>query len=327
MALKRFDRIFALDRLLKERRTPVPLPSIEQTLECSPATAKRAIQALRDYLNAPIEYHREQRGYYYKPEADGEIRFELPGLWLNDSELYALLASHQLLGSIQPGLLTEHIAPLRMRIEKLLESGTSQSRFEASRRIRILQSAARPANLENFRTIAVAVITRKRLKILYHGRALDRTTKRSISPQRFVYYRDNWYLDAWCHLRAALRTFSLDRIHPLPCADTPADEIPEDERDRFQIDSYGIFSGIPAHSALLRFTPKAARWVADESWHPQQQVQVLEDGGLELRIPYNNSTELIMDILKYGPDVEVLEPESLRMAVAERLKEALKKYE
>ncbi|MCI0733916.1 MAG: YafY family transcriptional regulator, partial [Methylococcaceae bacterium] len=320
-------RIFALDRLLKQRRNPVSLPSIEQTLECSPATAKRAIQALRDYLNAPVEYDRAQRGYYYKPEADGEIRFELPGLWLNDSELYALLASYQLLGGFQPGLLTEHIAPLRARIEKLLDSAAPQSRFDAGRRIRMLQSAARPANLENFRTIATAVIARKRLKILYHGRAQDRTTERSVSPQRLVYYRDNWYLDAWCHLRSALRTFSLDRIHPLPYSDIPAEEIPEDTLDGFQAESYGIFSGSPGHRALLRFTPKSARWVADESWHPQQQAKILEDGGFELRIPYSNPTELVMDILKYGPDVEVLEPESLRKAVSDRLKEALKRYE
>ncbi|MGH8548298.1 MAG: helix-turn-helix transcriptional regulator [Methylococcales bacterium] len=325
--MKRFDRIFALDMLLKQRRTPVPLSNIEQILECSPATAKRAIQALRDYLNAPIEYDREQRGYYYQPSADGEIRFELPGLWLNDSELYALLASYQLLSNIQPGLLEEHIAPLRARIEKLLDSGPLKSSIEAGRRIRILQLAARPANLENFRNITLAVIARKRLKILYHGRALDRTTERSVSPQRLVYYRDNWYLDAWCHLRSALRTFSVDRIQPLACPDTPADEIPDETLDCFQADSYGIFSGTPEHRALLRFTPKAARWVADESWHPQQQARILKDGELELHIPYGNPTELIMDILKYGSDVEVLAPETLRTAVADRLREALKRYE
>ncbi|MGH8555906.1 MAG: helix-turn-helix transcriptional regulator [Methylococcales bacterium] len=325
--MKRIDRIYVLDRLLKQRRTPVPLSRIEQTLECSPATAKRAIQALRDYLNAPIEYDREQRGYYYKPCADGEIRFELPGLWLNDSELYALLTSYQLLSNVQPGLLEEHIAPLRARIEKLLDSGPLKSSIEAGRRIRILQSAARPANLENFRKIALALIARKRLKILYHGRARDKTTERSISPQRLVYYRDNWYLDAWRHLRSALRTFSVDRIQPLRCEDSTATEIPDEELVQLLTESYGIFSGIPDHLAVLQFTARAARWVADESWHPRQQSRILHDGALELQIPYNNPTELIMDILKYGSDVEVLAPETLRTAVFDRLKEALKKYE
>ncbi len=324
--MKRFDRIFALDRLFKQRRILVPLSRIEQTLECSPAIAKRTIQALRDHLNAPIAYDRDQRSYYYKPGADGEIRFELPGLWLNDSELYALLASSQLLGNIQPGLLKEHIAPLRARIEKLLDSGAQQN-TNATRRIRILQSAARPANLENFCNIALAVIARKRLKILYHGRARDKTTERSVSPQRLVYYRDNWYLDGWRHLRSALRTFSVDRIRPLPCTNTLADENPDEALDQFQADSYGIFSGTPAHQAVLRFTPKTARWAADESWHHKQQSRILDDGGLELCVPYNDSTELIMEILKCDPEVIVLAPEILRTVVAEWLREALKNYE
>ena len=32
-------------------------------------------------------------------------------------------------------------------------------------------------------------------------------------------------------------------------------------------------------------------------------------------MPYSDDRELVMDILKYGPDVEVLEPEALRAAL------------
>jgi predicted DNA-binding transcriptional regulator YafY len=78
--------------------------------------------------------------------------------------------------------------------------------------------------------------------------------------------------------------------------------------------------------AVLRFTPERARWVADEHWHPQQQSQSLEDGSYELRIPYSDPRELVMDILKHGEEVKVISPESLRDAVAERLKNALRHY-
>jgi len=66
--------------------------------------------------------------------------------------------------------------------------------------------------------------------------------------------------------------------------------------------------------------------VADEHWHPQQQSLVLEDGCYELRIPYADPRELIMDILKYEPDVDVIEPKSLRQLVHERLASALAQY-
>ena len=74
-------------------------------------------------------------------------------------------------------------------------------------------------------------------------------------------------------------------------------------------------------------TVKRARWVADESWHPKQKSQYLEDGSYQLEIPYGNPTELIMDILKYGADVEVISPKTLRQQVRQALKKAIKQYE
>ena len=66
--------------------------------------------------------------------------------------------------------------------------------------------------------------------------------------------------------------------------------------------------------------------VADEQWHPRQEGQVLADGGYEPRVPYNQRQELMMDILKYGPDVEVIGPAALREQVAAALREAAKQY-
>jgi predicted DNA-binding transcriptional regulator YafY len=66
--------------------------------------------------------------------------------------------------------------------------------------------------------------------------------------------------------------------------------------------------------------------VADERWHPKQQGQFLTDGRYELQIPFRDPTELVMDVLRYGPDVEVVAPESLRNLVVERLKKALAQY-
>ncbi len=60
--MDRFDRIFELNRLLQSARHPVSRRRIEQELECSRATAKRIVDDLRIYLNAPIVYDRERNG-------------------------------------------------------------------------------------------------------------------------------------------------------------------------------------------------------------------------------------------------------------------------
>ena len=47
------------------------------------------------------------------------------------------------------------------------------------------------------------------------------------------------------------------------------------------------------------------------------------DGSYRLRLPYTDPTELVMDILRHVPEVEVLGPEGLRALVEEKLRAAL----
>ncbi|AKH20923.1 helix-turn-helix transcriptional regulator [Sedimenticola thiotaurini] len=320
--MDRFDRIFDLHKLLSNARYPVPRQRIEQELECSRATAKRIIEAMRLYLNAPIRYNRELNGYYYDPD-DGEM-YELPGVWFNSSELHALLSAQQLLQNVQPGLLEQQLAPLKSRIESLLSAQGMGAR-SLSQRVRILRAASRPAG-EQFQTISTALAQERQLRISYYQRNSDQTSQRTVSPQRLTYYRDNWYLDAWCHLREGLRTFALDAIENARLLPDTATRIDEATLDQHFNASYGIFSGEAEQTAHLRFHPLRARWVARETWHPQQQGRFTDTGHYELKFPYGKEQELLMDILKYGADVEVLAPHSLRQQVQQQLTKALHQY-
>lgn len=318
-----FDRIYRLHKILRHARRPVPSRRLREELECSRATINRIIREMRDYLGAPIEYDHKSNGYHYLKT--GEHPFELPGLWFNASELYALLAAQQLLANVQPGLLDGQLTPLRERIEQIL-SARHSPKTEIGRRVRIMRMSGRRLESEHFRTVASAVLTRRLLHIVYHGRARDRITERDISPQRLVYYRDNWYLDAWDHGKRSLRSFSIDRIREVRNFAQPAKDIPDARLDAHFASSYGIFAGRPRRQAVLRFTRERTRWVSDEVWHPQQQAVHLADGGYQLSIPYADERELTLDILKYGPDVEVIAPPSLRRTVQDRLRKALARY-
>lgn len=321
--MDRFDRIFRLHQILAGRRTPISRRELQDELHCSRATVGRLIEDMRLYLRAPIEYDRELNGYRY--DRAKEEMYELPGLWLNSSELFALLVSEKLLAEVQPGLLAPQLAPLRERIHEILRL-RRVGHPEMERRVRILQIATRPTDLEKFQKIATALLDRKQLHIFYRGRARDEFTERDVSPQRLVYYRDNWYLDAWCHLRKGLRSFSVDRMEPRYIDSAPAREIPEEALTKHFTAAYGIFAGPADKTAILRFGTNAAKWVADEHWHAKQVGAMLKSGEYELRVPYGNPTELIMDILKYGEEVEVIAPAALRREVARRLRAASDRY-
>ena len=77
-----------------------------------------------------------------------------------------------------------------------------------------------------------------------------------------------------------------------------------------------------ATSPRCAFQAQAAPWVSREQWHPDQHGRWLDDGRYELDLPYADETEIVMDILRQGPQVEVVRPASLRKRVGDRLREA-----
>jgi len=322
--MDRTERFYKIEHLLAERRA-VPVKVFLEELEVSLATFKRDIEYLRSRLHAPIEWDRGAGGYRFAEAARGTRRHELPGLWFNASEIYALLTMQHLLAGLEPGLLAPHVQPLLTRLRTLL-SGDDHSPREIERRIRIIRIAARPVKLQFFELAATATLRRRRLAVTYWARSSDQTTERELSPQRLVFYRGNWYLDAWCHLREDLRSFSVDGFRRAGLLEARAKNVAEAGLDAHLASGYGIYAGKRTEWARLRFSPTAARWVAAEEWHPKQKSRTEPDGAYVLEVPYSGDQELVMDILRHGADVEVLAPDKLRTRVKEALAAALKRY-
>jgi len=324
--MERTERFYKIQNLLRSRHF-VSTQDFMSELGISRATFKRDLEYLRDRMHAPIVYDRDQEAYGFDPAIADSRLWQLPGLWFSADELQALLTMDRLLGDLQPGVLSELIAPLRKRLKSLLESG-EHSAEDIAQRIRILSMGSRRVTPAHFRTIATAVLTRKRLKLRHQRRQDGEVIEREVSPQRLVHYRDNWYLDAWCHKRQALRTFGLDAIETaVAVPDKEVKEIGEDTLERHYASGYGIFAGTATQDAVLQFGASSARWVSRETWHPEQIGTPQLDGTYLLQFPYSQEPELVMDILKYGADVQVLAPESLRKAVAEKLRAAAKLYD
>ena len=211
--------------------------------------------------------------------------------------------------------------PLKARLSALLSAG-DHSAEEVRRRIRVIPFGARRHESKHFQLVASAVLGRERLKLTYWNRSKDETTEREVSPQRLVHYRNNWYLDAWDHLRNDLRTFALDAMRDVSITAGKVKDVSDKELDEVLASGYGIFSGKKVQWATLRFASKRARYVSLEEWHPKQRARWEKDGSYVLEVPYSSSEELTMDVLKFGQDCEVLAPIALRDAVREQHRRA-----
>ena len=261
------ERLYKLKSLLDAGQCLTKSRLLEE-LATSPATLKRDLAHLRDRMNAPIVFDRERGGWRLDRAATTVgTQYELPGLWLSAEEIHALLTMQHLLAHLDAGgLLPPHIEPMMKRLRQMLVAPGkgAPSHEELTRRIHVQTVGARQLHLPHFQSVGTALLRRQRLQIEYYGRGRNAAQPREVSPQRLIHYRDNWYLDAWCHLRQALRCFSVDTI---------------------------------------------------------RQVQVLQHKAID--VPYAELRELVMDILRHVPEVEVLGPVGLREAVMQKLRDAL----
>jgi predicted DNA-binding transcriptional regulator YafY len=77
---------------------------------------------------------------------------------------------------------------------------------------------------------------------------------------------------------------------------------------------------------LSRANPFILHWVRGELWHEGESEEVLEDGSLVKTLPASHGAEIMMEILRHGSHVEVLEPNWLREKVVGELSAAIKNY-
>ena len=314
--MNRSERFYQIDQLLAVRKV-MSRQDLLAALEVSWATLKRDLAYLRERFNAPIVFDKDAGGYRFGPPGVGTA-YELPGLWFNGDEAYALLTMHQLLCDLEPGLLAPHVAPLLSRLESIL--GREKLDFaHIANRVQIAQIGKRRKSPTQFGVISRAVLERLQLHVHHYSRENDTHSERTLSPQRIVFYRSNWYLEAWCHNRDALRRFSVDALERVTLLNDAAKDVTLPELQAAFGTSYGIYGGNGISIATLRFSVAATRWVADEEWHPDQVGSLDAQGRYVLEIPFAEPTELLMDILRHGHHVEVLEPPALRQAVMDTI--------
>lgn len=332
--MDRTERFYKIERLLRSRGC-VSFDSLQAELSVSPATLKRDLQYLRDRMGAPIAYDRADNGYRFEAPVTGAARavsHELPGMWFSERELHALLTMHQLMAGLDDdGVLARHLQPMMDRLQGLLGADETEAR-ELVRRVKLIGTARRRVPSQHFELLGSALVQRKRVWLRYFKRSDRTTSEREVSPQRLVNYRNTWYLDAWCHASEGLRRFALDAVRQARALDTRAKPVALKDLEAELDAGYGIYGGADAKVkwATLVFEPDAAQWVANEEWHPQQTSRWLGaaegEGRYELKVPYVEATELMMDILRHGDSVRVVGDKALAAAVTLRLNQAAALY-
>lgn len=303
--MDKHDRIQKLHRILSARRYPVPIKVLAEELECSEKTARRCIDDLQSNTHAPIEYCPNSKGWHYT----GNAIHELPGTWFTSKELQAFMAMLQLMEQLPSSPISDELKQLEQKFCKLIDSRNLSS-DSIQNKIKFLASNSRQIATPLFQSVAKYTFNETSFKIEYEDSSQNIST-RSISPLQLVYYRENWYLDAWCHFRHGLRSFMVARIKTVRPTTETYIKVKKDVMQKHYAGAYGIFAGEAVNIAIIKFTPPLALEASSKTWHPQQQSRWQDDQYI-LELPYGDDRELIRDILHYGANVQILGPPELK---------------
>ncbi len=192
------------------------------------------------------------------------------------------------------------------KLGELLPDGVS-IRLDAMADMLSILPAVRPYyDPESFCALTTAVACRHRVEMVYWTASRNETTRRTFDPYDLVLIEDGWYAVGYCHLRAEVRTFAVQRVRSLRATgetfDRPAD---------FRLEDYmrGCFRPSAATviiEVVLRFTPDVAGRIAEKQWHPSQTIEHQPDGSLIVRFRLSSLVEVKRWAMYWGEACEVM---------------------
>lgn len=316
-----YERFIWFHKQVKEDAYP-NASILAHNFELSRKTAQRDIQFFTDRLNAPLQYNPRRRGYHYTDHT-----FELPSFWLKREEITALLLAKRLASSIPDRDLKNLLRDFFKKLSPFISTDPTFNWERIDEKISVKNIEYFSVDNALFHDVMEALFKEKPLRIVYYSPHRHEETKRAIIPLHLLHYMGNWHLISWCGLKGELRDFALSRIRSLEPSREPLFLPPNlPPMKDYLRKQFGIFSGDGGMSVSLRFSPHVSRWVKEQLWHKKQETKWDGENRLTLTIPVSDFREIKREVLKFGSEVEVLEPEELRAEVKKEIEKMGKNY-
>ena len=266
---------------------------------------------MRDRLGAPLAYVPGHRGFAYEDNA-----YELTGLWLKEEELISLLVSYRMASLIPDSAMKGSMKTFFNQALTLLGTSGRVTMHDLNEKVSVKNIGYSRTGGRTFHQVLDHLLKNRPMRIVYYSPHNNESTDRDILPLHLLHYMGTWHLIAHCALRCELRYFTLSRIGSIRSSNlTPKADVPTASIKNYIRRNFGILMNEKTFEVCLRFSPDIAPWVAEQVWHPKQVTRRDTDGTFCLAFPVADFREIKREILKYGSQVEVLSPQSLREEV------------
>jgi predicted DNA-binding transcriptional regulator YafY len=259
-------------------------------------------------FHAPIA-HSNALGYHYE---DPHFSIEKQPLsqehqgWLKD----ALFTLKQVSWNMHMEGMDEMIARL--------EHGVLGQANE-HRRILLMDLPARFTGIRWLDPLLKAIRQGNRIRLIYKPFNVPEPFSTEVSPYLLKEYNGRWFLAGLDHINDRIQNYGLDRIEGLTLLDLPGQKSPLDLREHYrQVIGVTVHPEREMERVVFRAIPEQSFYISNKPVHHSQRVLRGDEQGTTFAIDVIPNFELESLLLSFGERIEVLEPESLRLRIAER---------
>jgi len=186
----------------------------------------------------------------------------------------------------------------------------------------------KPLGTQHMSGLLHAIQNSLKVKFDYHKFYDDTDSKREVMPIALKEARNRWYLIAEDMKDTTIKNFSLDRISNFVITESKFK--PHKDYDIIEEfnHSFGIINGTneQPEKIVLAFTPNEGRYVKSLPLHHSQQLEVENKKEIQFSYFLRPTYDFKMELLSYGNQVKVIEPDTLRDSIKRKLKEAIDLY-
>ncbi len=298
-------RLFKIEQAIQN----LAYPSVERLmkeLEVSRRTILRDIDELKIYYNAPIEYDRMRKGYYYSDNT-----YFVKNMMLTESEVFAVTG-------ILPLMERYNNTPLKKTIEKVYDTLAQmlpnqvevQSSFAND--VEFIADPIPVIAEDVFNDVFKATKLHKIMKFDYRKISAIDYAPHELYPYKIYNQKGDWYILGYSPKREKFATFTLARMKNIEIG--KEFEYDKNYQEKVHIDpNFGIWNNESKPQKIeLLFDKSINTYVLERTWHKNQECKQNKDGSVYLSFESNQIQETLYWVLRFGAAVTVMNPPELK---------------
>ena len=289
------------------------------------STVEKDLWAMRNEADlgyyAPIEYHRDERGYHYTEEG-----YSINDVQLNDDDLDAIrFATNTLIQFRDLPIFQQFDQALGKIADRLAVSPNLDT--EGVEKFIQFESTPHASGSEHLAPLLQAIRGRTPVRLGYTKFRDDAhvVTSYDLHPYLLKEYRNRWYLLGWDSGKGHIRTFGCDRIVTL--------DVQEDAR--FQVETSFKAGDYFAHALgitvlgqgapeeiVFEADPLLAKYLASQPLHDSQRIERRNDRTV-VTLNVMPTYELLQWLQAHAGELTICQPDHIRTSVQKQLKAAI----